>query len=36
MFEEKHVNYTNIGEIQKYQVTFAKHSHIKTSTVQKI
>ena len=27
MFEDKPVNYTNLGKIQKYQVTFAKHSH---------
>ena len=27
MFEEKPVNYTNLGEIRKYEVTFAQHSH---------
>ena len=24
-FEEKLVNYTNLGEIQKYEITFAQH-----------
>ena len=27
MFEEKPVNYTNLGKIRKYKVTFAQHSH---------
>ena len=26
-FEEKLVNSTNIGEIRKYEITFAKHCH---------
>ena len=27
VFEEKPVNYTNFGEIQKYEITFTQHSH---------
>ena len=27
MFEEKAVNYTNLGEIQKYEITFTQHLH---------
>ena len=27
VFEEKPVNYTNLGEIRKYENTFAQHSH---------
>ena len=27
MLEEKSVNYTNLDEIQKYEITFAQHSH---------
>ena len=27
VFEEKPANYTNLGEIRKYEITFAQHSH---------
>ena len=27
MFEEKPVNYPNLGEIRKYEITFDQHSH---------
>ena len=27
VFEEKPVNYTNFGEIRKYEITFTQHSH---------
>ena len=27
VFQEKPVNYTNLGEIQKYEVTFSQHPH---------
>ena len=27
VFEEKPVNYTNFGEIRKYEITLAQHSH---------
>ena len=27
VFEEKPANYTNFGEIRKYKITFAQHSH---------
>ena len=27
VFEEKTVNYINLGEMQKYEITFTEHSH---------
>ena len=27
MFEEKPLNYTNLDEIRKHEITFAQHSH---------